>query len=121
MQANLSSPQAAMRVATLQLLCTSTDVPSTEDDDDGPALPGPPQLPGSELDSGMLLDVPDCQPAKTVRLSCAPGMCHHVRACCRMAYWHPVGRMHALPRCKGYSTQPENTSDRVPVRWSLAM
>ena len=53
MQASLASPQAAMRVAALQLLCTgaSPDLPRT-DREDGPMLPGPPRLPGEEPDSG---------------------------------------------------------------------
>ena len=68
MQANLSCPQAAMRVATLQLLCTSTDVPSTEDDDNGPALPGPPQLPGSEPESGGYLSLPASSAARIAQM-----------------------------------------------------
>ena len=55
MQANLASPQAAMRVAALQLLCTgrTSALPPT-DEEDGPMLPGPPQLHGEEPESGTV-------------------------------------------------------------------
>ena len=55
MRGNLSSPQAAMRVATLQLLCAGSkaDAHSAADEADQ-ALPGPPKMPDSDEEPGQL-------------------------------------------------------------------